>query len=139
MPRTHICQKKAKTYTDATYTYHIAKLSKSANIDTYVTYLLFLFFQTVNSPQFGFSLYLDLTGKARDTAMSPNFQFCQKYCFGSVKFRLPTETKTDLASVKTSVHGRGRQWVVRFDWQPLSIASTVVIERFTEPKVDFLR
>ena len=58
----------------------------------------------MNSPQFGFSLYLDLTGKARDTATSPNFQFCHKYCFGSVKSRLPTETKTDLASVFTSVH-----------------------------------
>ena len=121
MPRTHICQKKANTYTDATYTYHLKTyLSKSANIDTYVTYLLLLFFQKMNSSQFGFSLYLDLTGKARDTATSPNFQFCQKYCFGSVKSRLPTETKTDLASVKTFVHGRGRQWIVRFDWQPLS-------------------
>ena len=94
-------------------------------------------FQKMNSSQFGFSLYLDLTGKARDTATSPNFQFCQKYCFGSVKSRLPTETKTDLASVKTFVHGRGRQWIVRFDWQPLSIASIVIIERFTEPKIDF--
>ena len=93
----------------------------------------------MNSPQFGFSLYLDLTDKARDTATSPNVQFCQKCCFGSVNSRLPTETKTDLASVKTSVHGRGRQWVVRFDWQPFSVASTVIIERFSEPKVDFLR
>ena len=90
----------------------------------------------MNSPQFGFSLYLDLTGKARDTLRHPISSFARST---AVKSRLPTETKTDLASVKTSVHGRGRQWAVRFDWQPFSIVSTVIIERFTEPKVDFLR